>query len=119
MDARVKDFQHLKLMIDFQRHLGLLSFAGIVLTTNLSLTIFEDPGVRFLAFLAVASFFTSIMSSVMSQVVHIDRTKKDVIYEYPLEHRFAVPTVLSGIGVLSGVAFMAVFVLLNWLEKSI
>lgn len=113
-NKRETDLEHLKSMIGYVRHMGLLSFAGLVLTSNLSIKIFSDPSWKFFAFLSVAGFLLGILFSLLSQINHIDRIRKDAIYELPLSNKFALPTALCLVGVLSGVIFMAAFVLLNW-----
>ncbi|MBQ4845048.1 hypothetical protein [Pseudoalteromonas sp. MMG005] len=113
-DDTKRDLEHLKSMVDYLRHLGLLSFAGLVLTSNLSIKMFTDPTWKIFAFLSVAGFFLGIVSSLLSQVGHIDRIRKDPIYELPLSNNFALPTALCLVGVLAGIMFMAAFVLLNW-----
>ena len=113
-DNNKMDSEHLKSMIDYLRHLGLLSFAGLVLTSNLSIKMFTDPSWKIFAFLSVAGFFLGVISSLLSQVAHIDRIRKNPIYEVPLSNGFAMPTALCLVGVLAGIIFMAAFVLLNW-----
>lgn len=113
-DIRQRDLDHLKLMIDYHRHLGLLSFAGLVLTANLSMKIFECPNWKTYALFSIGGFFTAICSSLLSQINHIDLSRKDIIYETPIPNKFALPIVFSMLGTIVGVICMAAFVLLNW-----
>ena len=51
----------------------------------------------------------------LSQASHINASKKEVIYTYPLPYKFALPIGLSLVGLLFGVVSLAGFILLNWL----
>ena len=115
MDTRNRDLEHLKLMIEYIRHLGLLSFAGLVLTSNLSIKMFIEPSWKFFAFLSIAGFFLCVVCSLLSQISHIDRVREDSIYNIPLDRNITLSTSLCIVGVLLGVISMAAFVLLNWL----
>lgn len=109
------DFDYLKLTIDFHRHMAMLSFAGLVLASNVSINLFKSPQYKILAFISIVSFFVCILSSILSQAGHIDASKKETIYTYPLPYKFALPIGLSLVGLLFGVVSLAGFILLNWL----
>ena len=114
-EKRQIDLEHLKLMIDVQRHMAVLSFAGLILAANLSIKLFEDPQYKILALVSMLSFFVCVVSSILSQFNHVDASKKEMIYSYPLTNKFAAPIALSILGLLLGVITLATFVLLNWL----
>ncbi len=101
-------------MIDVQRHMAVLSFVGLVLAVNLSINIFEIPQYKILALSSILGFFVCVVSSIFSQFNHVDASKREVIYSYPLTNKFASPIALSICGLLVGVISLAAFVLLNW-----
>ncbi len=101
-------------MIDVQRHMALLSFSGLILGANLSIKLFENPQYKILALISLLGFFVCVVSSILSQFNHVDASKNEVIYSYPLTYKFASPIALSILGLMVGIISMAVFVLLNW-----
>lgn len=113
-DTRDKELDHLKLMIDMHRHIALLSFAGLVLTSNLTINLFKTPEYKWLALVSVFSFLLCIIFSEISQLSHIDKSKDKVIYIYPLTNKFASLVGLSIISLLLGVVFLSLFILINW-----
>jgi len=113
-DQRERDLTHLKLMIDYQRHLGLLSFAGFVLIANLTTKIYSDPNWELFAYCSGLSFLIAIISSMLAQIHHIDLSPKEVIYQFPLKWGFAIPIAFTMCFSLLGIFLMGVFAALNW-----
>ena len=110
------DFEHLKLMIDVQRHMAILSFAGLMLTANFSIKIFPSPDYKSFALFSLLGFFVCILFSLLSQINHIDASKKKTIYRSPLGNKFASPIAINMLGFIIGVVSIAAFILLNWVK---
>jgi len=113
-EQRQIDLEHLKLMIDVQRHMAVLSFVGLILAANLSIKLFDCPQYKIAALISMAGFFICVVSSILSQFNHVHASKKKVIYSYPLTNKFAAPIAWSILGLFIGVISLAVFVLVNW-----
>ena len=55
-ENRQIDLEHLKLMIDVQRHMAVLSFAGLILAANFSIKLFENPQYKIFALGSMLGF---------------------------------------------------------------
>ena len=116
-EKRERDICHLKLMIDYHRHLCILSFGALVLTANFFDKTIEGFGVKVFLLISIAAFFISVFSSILAQIHHIDLARKDVIYDHPLSHSFVWPMLLSMVGAICGVVFLGVTVFSIWLQR--
>jgi hypothetical protein len=110
-EQRKIDFEHLKLMIDVQRHMAVMSLAGLVLAANILTRPDGFLQNKVLVYISIAGFFICIVSSILSQFNHIDASKNKVIYTYPLTYKFGSPIAFSMLGLLSGVFSLAAFIL--------
>jgi hypothetical protein len=113
---REREVDHLKQMIDIHKHMATLSVAGLLVTLNITTNLFDNPEWKMFAFASVAGFVACILSSVISQLSHIDKLKDEVIYIYPLKKQFAIPVAFSILGIIVGVISICFFVLLNWIK---
>jgi hypothetical protein len=111
---REKNLEHLKLMIDVQRHIAILSFAGLMFITNISTRLFNPPIARELAIFSSVCFLITIISSVLSQLNHVGASTHQQIYDYPLKNGFVIPIALTISGLSMGVIFLVVFTIINW-----
>lgn len=114
IEKRERELCHLKMMVDYHRHLALISFAAVVLTANLTIKLYEEPKIVGMAFGSILFFFVSVVSSMLAQIHHIDLVRKEVIYNYPLPHRFLWPMLLSMLGAAFGMVLLSGFVMVNW-----
>ena len=108
------ELDHLKQMIDIHKHMATLSVAGLLVTVNVTMSIFKNPEWKYFAFISIAGFIMCILSSLISQLSHIDKIKNEKIYSYPLRNKFAFPIAISIVGIIVGIIFICFFVFLNW-----
>ena len=60
------------------------------------------------------AFLIALIASMMAQINHIDLCSREVIYEYPLKLKFALPIAFTMGMSLMGITFMGAFAFLNW-----